>query len=137
MLLFIFLMVKFIIRNFINSVDIYQYPLLELKLSENSGTTAYDTSGNGNNGTISGATWNNDGILITLTNLVDYTLSANIFTIINSALAWDEVALSYDYLTQIESSSTTIIRLVQVLIAVTILSFILIIINYYTKDFFE
>ena len=32
-------------------------PVLELKFDEKTGTTAYDTSGNGNNGTISGATW--------------------------------------------------------------------------------
>jgi len=38
--------------------------ILDLKLNENSGTTAYDISGNGNNGTISGATWNNDGNLV-------------------------------------------------------------------------
>ena len=38
--------------------------LLNYKLNENTGTTAYDVSGNANNGTITGATWNNDGILI-------------------------------------------------------------------------
>ncbi|MDA3815764.1 MAG: LamG domain-containing protein, partial [Prolixibacteraceae bacterium] len=32
-------------------------PVLELKMDEKEGTTAYDTSGNGNDGTISGATW--------------------------------------------------------------------------------
>jgi peptidoglycan/xylan/chitin deacetylase (PgdA/CDA1 family) len=33
--------------------------------NENTGTTVYDSSGNGNNGTITGATWNNDGIQVT------------------------------------------------------------------------
>jgi len=32
-------------------------PVLELNFDEKQGTTAYDTSGNGNNGTITGATW--------------------------------------------------------------------------------
>jgi hypothetical protein len=32
-------------------------PVLELKLDEKSGTTAFDTSGNGNNGAINGAVW--------------------------------------------------------------------------------
>ena len=32
-------------------------PVLELKMDEKEGATAYDTSGNGNDGTISGATW--------------------------------------------------------------------------------
>jgi hypothetical protein len=46
-----------------------------LKFNENSGTTAYDSSGNSNHGTIVGAIWNNDGVLRTLTNGVDYTLN--------------------------------------------------------------
>ena len=36
-------------------------PVLELKMDEKSGTTTYDTSGNGNNGTINGATWESNG----------------------------------------------------------------------------
>jgi len=32
-------------------------PILELKMDEKQGSTAYDTSGNGNDGTISGASW--------------------------------------------------------------------------------
>ncbi len=32
-------------------------PVLELKMDEKSGSTVYDTSGNGNNGTITGASW--------------------------------------------------------------------------------
>jgi hypothetical protein len=48
--------------------------VLRLKFNENTGSTAYDVSGYGNNGTILGATWQNDGIILTLTDGVDYTL---------------------------------------------------------------
>lgn len=52
------------ITDFISSVNLYDQLMLYYKFNENEGTTAYDTSGNSNNGTISGATWQNDGILI-------------------------------------------------------------------------
>ena len=69
---------------------------LQYKLNENQGTIAYDTSGNSNNGTISGATWNNDGVLITLTNLIDYSLAGNIFTILNDDLSWNQIITNYE-----------------------------------------
>jgi len=68
-----------------------------LKLNENQGTIAYDVSGNENNGEITGATYNNDSFIITLTNAVDYTLSGNIFTIINPFYAWNQIVTSYDF----------------------------------------
>jgi len=70
-------------------------PKLNLKLNENSGTTAYDSSGTGNNGTISGATWNNDGVLNTLTNLVDYQFTDTVITLLNDAYSWAEIQISY------------------------------------------
>ncbi len=73
--------------------------LIYYRFNENSGTTAYDTSGNGNNGTITGATWNNDGIDNTLTEDVDYTRSGTVFTTINSEFAWSETIVSYVFLT--------------------------------------
>lgn len=78
--------------------------LTDLKLNENTGTTAHDTSGNANNGTISGATWQNDGINITLVSLLDYTLSNNIFTLVNNVYSYNLINVNYDYL--ISSSST-------------------------------
>ena len=70
----------------------------QMDLDENSGTTTHDLSGNSNDGTISsGASWNNDGILVTLTNLVDYTLSGDVFTIINSEYYWQEIQITYNY----------------------------------------
>ncbi len=68
-----------------------------LKFNENQGIIAYDVSGNTNNAAISGTTWNNDGVLVTLTDLVDYTLSGATFTVINSDLDWDQIVTSYIY----------------------------------------
>jgi len=61
-----------------------------LKLNENNGTIAYDASDNSNNGLISGATWNNDGILITLTEGVGYTINlvTGTLTTISNSFSW-------------------------------------------------
>lgn len=70
-----------------------------LALNENNGTTAHDLSSNSNDGTITDATWNNDGILITLANLVDYTINTatGLFTIVNDDYLWAELQVSWDY----------------------------------------
>ena len=78
---------------------------LWLKLSEMIGTIAYDFSGNGNNGTISGATWRNDGILNTLISGVDYSLNNNIFTILNDEFSWSQLLIDYDVVTVSEEKS--------------------------------
>lgn len=85
--------------DFKNAIDIYQEELLNYKLKENQGTTAYDSSGNGNNGTISGATWDNDGINNTLISGVDYTVSGNTFTIENEQYAWSQITAAYTFAT--------------------------------------
>ncbi len=70
-----------------------------IKLNENTGTTTYDTSGNSNDGTISGATWATDGIFNTLTAITDYTISTTtgLFTITNSDYVWSWMNVSYSY----------------------------------------
>jgi len=45
---------------------------LSFNFNENSGATAYDSSGNNNHGTIYGATWKNDGVMKTLKEGIDY-----------------------------------------------------------------
>lgn len=60
---------------FISAINPEEGLLVKYSLNENNSTTAYDSSGNSNNGIISGATWNNDGVLVTLTEGVDYTLT--------------------------------------------------------------
>ncbi len=77
----------------------------KLRFNENQGTTAYDVSGNANNGTITGATWNNDGVDNTLTENVDYSTTPTTLTILNSEFAWSEVLTSYLVLT--ESAANT------------------------------
>jgi len=68
-----------------------------LKLNENQGTIAYDVSGNANNGTINGSTYDNDGILLTLVEDTDYLLSTDVFTLINTRLSWDQIIARDDY----------------------------------------
>jgi hypothetical protein len=48
---------------------------LSLNFNENSGTIAHDSSGNGNDGVISGASWKNNGIVKTLKEGIDYTFN--------------------------------------------------------------
>lgn len=74
--------------------------LINLAFNENNGTIAHDLSGNGNNGTIIGATWNTDGILNTLTAGTDYSIGATtgLFTILNSDLQWSEMFASWNYI---------------------------------------
>jgi len=87
------------IINSINELFNYERTLLQYKFNENSGTTAYDSSGNGNNGTISGATWTTDGVLNTLTAIVDYTIdtTTGLFTIVNSDYLYSWLSLTYTY----------------------------------------
>jgi len=85
------------IASFKPVMGIYADKVLELDLNENSGTTAHDTSGNSNDGTISGATWTTDGILNTLTAITDYTLSTTtgLFTLVNTAYEWAMLYFTY------------------------------------------
>jgi len=75
-------------------------PIFKTKLNENQGTIAYDVSGNGNNGTITGASWNNDGIRVALTNLVDYSwTTAGVLTLLNIDQIYTQFVFTtaYDY----------------------------------------
>ena len=67
------------------------------KFNEASASKVYDVSGQGNNGTITGATWQDDGINNSLTVDVDYNYTDNIFQILNSEYAWSNLSLSYLY----------------------------------------
>ena len=68
-----------------------------LELNENQGTTAYDVSGNGNNGTITGAIWDDDEIGISLTENIDYNITGATFYVADQDLAWTQIRLNYDY----------------------------------------
>jgi len=87
------------LENFILILDPLRNNSLKLDFDENQGTIAYDTSGNANHGTITGATWSTDGILKTLTTLTDYTIdtATGLFTIVNSDYTWSELKVTWDY----------------------------------------
>lgn len=118
------------LSNFKPVMGIYADQVLNLKLNENQGTIAYDTSGNGNNGTITGATWNTDGITVALTNLVDYTLTGATFTLVNSELAWEQIVASWNYNADSNTSASTIAHLIELMIALGIIAFIFVIIKF-------
>ena len=73
-------------------------PKIDLSFKEDSGIMVYDKSENFLNASITGATWANDGINVSLTENVDYTLSSDgTLTIINSEkeYAWYELTWTY------------------------------------------
>lgn len=109
------------IEQFRNTVDIYSNRLLQYKYNENTGTTAYDSSGNGNNGTISGASWATDGINLTLAENTDYSIvdSSGLFTLNNSDYNWQQLRFDYTYVNMSTGSKrdATVLRLVAVVVA--------------------
>jgi len=81
--------------------------VLAYNLDENSGTTAYDSSGNGNNGTISGATWQNDGVLVPLTENTDYSISNNgLLSLLNSNYLYSYIVKYWTYFTESTNPGT-------------------------------
>ena len=72
--------------------------VLEYNFNENSGTIAYDSSGNGNHGTISGATWQNDGVLVSLTQDTDYDFNSPMFRLLNPRYDFSNITLTSSFL---------------------------------------
>lgn len=105
------------------------------KLNSNNGTIAYDSSGNNNHGTISGATWSNDGILVSLIEGVDYTLNTatGLLTLSSDYLySWIESSWTYNYRTT--QQNYLVANITGIFIVLSILGFIFLIINYYIKE---
>lgn len=73
-------------------------------------TLEYGTGSNTFTGAISGATWQDDGINITLTNGTDYTQSETTFTISNINYAWSQLDVEFTYTTssQVKDDLTNI-----------------------------
>lgn len=71
--------------------------LLYLSLNENQGTTAYDTSNYGNNGTISGASYQTDTIANTLVDIQDYNQTGTNVRLINESYTWSQLNATYNY----------------------------------------
>jgi len=68
---------------------------LWLPMQEGAGTTAYDGSGNGNHGTISGATYTHGiGALVSQTAVIDWNKGSNIVVYSEKLDEWDEQVLT-------------------------------------------
>lgn len=76
-----------------------QNKVLYLNFNENNGTIAHDSSGNSNDGTISGTEWMTDGALKTLAAIVDYTINptTGLFTIVNNDYSWSQLFIDWSY----------------------------------------
>lgn len=123
------------LQQFQDNLNYRDFELLEYRLNENSGTTAHDLSTNGNNGTISGATWENDGNTVRLTNSTDYVLDSSTFTITEDPLSWSEINASYDYEVITTSNTTSVVRLTGMFIALTFVIILLIpLIRWFKND---
>mgnify|MGYP003146715518 CR=1 FL=1 len=95
-----------------------------------------DNSGQANHGTNTNVSFgevaDNE---ISLVKDVDYTVGTSTFTIINHNYAWTGINVSYDYTTDANSVTSTIAHLIEVFVALGILSITLLIINHYRKEF--
>jgi len=85
------------LSDLINYVDYDTSDILNLQFSENQGTTAYDISGKSNNGDIDGANYDNDGILLNLTEDIDYTIDENfgVFTLLGISEYYNWIKISW------------------------------------------
>jgi len=73
------------------------YVILEVTLEQGQGSNTFTDA-------ISGATWMNDGVDVTLTSGTDYILSGKQFTISNMNYAWSGINTSYSY--EVEKATT-------------------------------
>lgn len=105
--------------------DTYSDKYVNLKLNENNGTVAYDSSGNSNNGTISGATWQTDGQTTSLTEGVDYSHTSDTFTLLNNdyLYSWIDTSYNYDSQTSDGNRNATVLRLAGIVIISSLLFF--------------
>jgi len=69
------------------------YVILEVTLEQGQGSNTFASA-------ISGATWMDDGVTITLVEDTDYTLSGSTFTIIDIEEAWRNITASWTYQTE-------------------------------------
>jgi len=86
-----------LINDFKEVVDEFYNSGIKIRLNENQGIIVHDISNNGNNGIISGATWKDDSIDITLTEDIDYTLANSLFTIVDDDYSWVGIDVEWDY----------------------------------------
>ena len=86
-------------RNATEVLDLYDNGLFSLKehlkLNENNGTNAYNIQNTTNNGTISDATWENDGVEINLTEDTNFSVNGALLTLIGDTYDWNWLNLNY------------------------------------------
>jgi hypothetical protein len=117
-------------EQFKRVVDINYGIVLDYKLNSNNGTIAYDSSSNVNHGTISGATWNNDGVLVTLVNGVDYTLNtASGLLTLSASYLYDYVSSSWSYYENVNSNASVVAHLIELFVALAMIFFVYLIIK--------
>lgn len=110
-----------------------------LPLNENTGTTAYNFSTStptALTSAISGASWGTDGNNVTLSSGTDYIQSGSSFKTINDLYSWNQIVANWGYSYNENGSDYQVATLIQVGIALSILAFVILIINYYRKDFY-
>lgn len=83
------------LQNIFNDTIDYSNMVIETPINENNGTIVHDVSGNGNNGTITGYTWQKNNGNYTLVLNDDYSLSNNIITILSTNLLWGNFTATY------------------------------------------
>ncbi|KKK98753.1 hypothetical protein LCGC14_2639620, partial [marine sediment metagenome] len=100
-----------------------------LPINEDTGTDIYsinETTSRVFTDGIIGATYLNDAIDVTLTNGTDYNVGGNIFTTINQDLAWTQINATYFFGSSTSTSTTTILRLTGIFLALSFIIFLLI-----------
>ena len=119
-------------KNILN-VDKNTAQVFYASFNENEGSTLYDISGHGNDGTITGATYNNDGINLTLVSNTDYYLygTKGLIEIIDEDLDKSQIDLDYNYKYYLDYGwHVTIIKMIAGFVALGLLAFTLFTIKY-------
>lgn len=109
-------------------VDYEEY----LRLNENEGTIAHDSSTNSNDATINGASWDNDGVLVTLIDTADYTVDdfIGILEILNQEYVFGFIMASWVYLVDDQICSDEVISLLELAVLFLSLAVMLFSIGY-------
>lgn len=115
-------------------VDYEEY----LRLNENSGTIAHDSSTNSNDATINGASWDNDGVLNTLISITDYALNdiTGFLEVLNQEYVHSFIVASWMYLSEEQLCSDQVISILELSVLFLALAVMLFSIGYgvYNQD---
>lgn len=113
-------------------------------MNENSGNNLYDLSSYNTNATKPSTTgWFFEDVNISITENIDYTLNntSGLFTLLNPSVSWSPLNINWEYFNTTtfdlpaDNINLSTARLINVFLALAILTFIFLIIKYYYKDF--